>query len=1346
MRERPIMKHLALLWQRLDCGCHRNEHRGVWRWWARLIFPLMSAAALGWFLCRVIPKPIRATYPCQRAAFPLATAFIIWLIGIKSSLLAWLNWQERAQKLRSVLTACLAAFPLAGMAWAAVQAVTVLMGSAPAPKAVAWMPNDPPNSPVGQGKGIFPGRVTWVRDTNATPYSGASGYWWTEGTGVKLSVVEQMMSRNLRGLTGMGSDAGAWDRVFRYYNSTHQRGDIGYATNEFIAIKINLNNCTSITQTNNKADASQQVLLALLRQLVNQAGVPQSKIAVYEAAGSRRIPNRIYQPCAAEFPGVLWYDGVGDNGRQPITWVPNAFSYSGTTSCGRNLPACVTNATYLIDMPLLKGHEYAGVTLAAKNWYGSINARDHGAVLKVYSTNTPCYSMFVDMLGTRQLGGKTILYILDGLFGNITNTENNDPAHCAFTNLFGGQWTASMFMSLDPVALDSVGLDFLRCEFGSRLGYSATYQYGSVTNCDNYLHEAALCNSGGGSSSYSGTVYKPDGTNLTSLGVHEHWNNEVEKKYSRNLSPTGTGIELLPLHEAITVTLLSPANGTSLHCGSNVLLQATTSTNDSLIQRMDFFANSALIGSVSNAPWTMIWTNPPVNNWSIYATATDVLGDTYCSSSANLNIWPSDLRVSMMTPTNGAQFAQGANILLQATAVSTNTTVTQVDFFRNSAWLGTANNAPYSMTWSNAPACVAGLKAIATAGDGTLATSAVVTITIKPPGLAIAGTLYVDLRAPDFVSSLGIWTNHGTLGHFTNVGAPVLANNVLGTGTVGVQFNGTSDAFNGPNSVADIDGSGSRSFEAWVYNPVVANEETMLEIGHRGTAARNCAFNYGTNLTYGACAQWGSYDFGWGAASNIPPGGAWHHLVYTYDGTTNCCLYVDGALRLTKGLPGLLTTYAGEPILLGAQRGTTANSAPQLYFFSGYLNSVRVHGGVLGSNDVAANYAFGPAIPEGPANITGPPQDTAALEGGRATFTAQFTGAQPITCQWLRNGVPTLSATNSALTLTNLAWSDQGTAVQLVASNFAGGVPCLATSAVAHLTLVAPGDTLTHRWSFTSNANDSVGSAHGVLQGAAVLNNGQLVLNGTSNTYVSLPGNLIAVRNYAAVTFEAWASFGVNGNYARLFDQGSTNGANGQYDLYFCPHSGAGDFRLTIMDPNPSERRVMVPGNLDARTNLHIVCVLDPPSGFMAVYTNGVRAGSTNGLTSLTSVDTNWFFLGRSLFASDSWLNGSIDEFRIYNAALTAQQVARNFSNGPDNAPTPSLGAPPLALSSSGQSGQFRVAWPEWAAGVSLWGATNLSTGANWQLVSNSIVVTNGQTSFSSPTDTRKRFFRLRSP
>lgn len=298
-----------------------------------------------------------------------------------------------------------------------------------------------------------------------------------------------------------------------------------------------------------------------------------------------------------------------------------------------------------------------------------------------------------------------------------------------------------------------------------------------------------------------------------------------------------------------------------------------------------------------------------------------------------------------------------------------------------------------------------------------------------------------------------------------------------------------------------------------------------------------------------------------------------------------------------------------------------------------------------------------------PVTITTQPKDRTVTDQSTVTFAVGAEGSPPVKYQWFRDGVALGGATNAVLSLPHVTYADQGAAFKVIVSNLVEGAPSDATSSAARLRVVTPAAALTHRYSFAADASDSVGHADGTLHGAAAIRDGQVHLNGTRGTYVNLPGGLIAGDD--TVTFEFWASLGTNRSWARVFDQGSTNGNSGQHDLYFCPHSGR-DFRLTIMDPHPRERVVTIPGNLDNRTNLHVACVLDPASGFMGIYTNGVLAGSRNDLVSLGSVDTNLFFLGRSLFASDAPLNGSIDEFRIYNVALSAAVIAADYTNGPN--------------------------------------------------------------------------------
>jgi hypothetical protein len=139
------------------------------------------------------------------------------------------------------------------------------------------------------------------------------------------------------------------------------------------------------------------------------------------------------------------------------------------------------------------------------------------------------YNAIVDFMGHKDFGGKTILYLIDALYAAPHQSVAPEKWE---SSPFDDHWTASVFASLDPVAIESVGVDFFAAE------KTAVKMFGAV---DNYLHEAALAHR-----APSKTRYAPDGDGkkLTSLGVHEHWNNPEKKQYSRNLG-TGPGIELV---------------------------------------------------------------------------------------------------------------------------------------------------------------------------------------------------------------------------------------------------------------------------------------------------------------------------------------------------------------------------------------------------------------------------------------------------------------------------------------------------------------------------------------------------------------------------------------------------------------------------------------------------------------------------------------------------------------------------------------------------------------------------------------------------------------------------------
>jgi hypothetical protein len=71
----------------------------------RFRFLLLGAGLISliWFLVRVIPKPSRAAYPCQRAAAPLASGFMVWLLSVVAAMAAWRRGKEFSRRSRHVL-------------------------------------------------------------------------------------------------------------------------------------------------------------------------------------------------------------------------------------------------------------------------------------------------------------------------------------------------------------------------------------------------------------------------------------------------------------------------------------------------------------------------------------------------------------------------------------------------------------------------------------------------------------------------------------------------------------------------------------------------------------------------------------------------------------------------------------------------------------------------------------------------------------------------------------------------------------------------------------------------------------------------------------------------------------------------------------------------------------------------------------------------------------------------------------------------------------------------------------------------------------------------------------------
>ncbi len=376
-----------------------------------------------------------------------------------------------------------------------------------------------PNEPIGEGRGIHPGRVAWIHNPGVARWDGKTGLWvedrWNDQAKADAMIPEAVMQ-----LTGEPTAKKGWQALFRHFNRTHGRGSRGYRRGEMIAVKLNMNNAITHRDTI-ELNSSPFVTLALVRSLVHDGGVRPQDIVLCEP--SRAITDSIYNKVHREFPQVRIIDNLGGEGREKCEYYPEQIVYSADNGAmARGLAKCIVDADYLINSALLKTHSGPGVTLTAKNWYGATDIylqwrrNAHNNISPDKRHGKPGYKTFVDFIAHKDLGQKTLLFLIDGTYGS--RDVNGAPNPKWMKEPFCGDWACSLIVSQDEVACDAVGMDLLIGEWP---------EFGSLNYCDEYLREAASI-----PHAPSGTVYRFGGEPLTQpLGLFEHWNNPQERKY-----------------------------------------------------------------------------------------------------------------------------------------------------------------------------------------------------------------------------------------------------------------------------------------------------------------------------------------------------------------------------------------------------------------------------------------------------------------------------------------------------------------------------------------------------------------------------------------------------------------------------------------------------------------------------------------------------------------------------------------------------------------------------------------------------------------------------------------------
>jgi len=226
--------------------------------------------------------------------------------------------------------------------------------------------------------------------------------------------------------------------------------------------------------------------------------------------------------------------------------------------------------------------------------------------------------------------------------------------------------------------------------------------------------------------------------------------------------------------------------------------------------------------------------------------------------------------------------------------------------------------------------------------------------------------------------------------------------------------------------------------------------------------------------------------------------------------------------------------------------------------------------------------------------------------------------------------------------------------------------------------------TLSHRYSFSGNTNDTAGTNNGVLLNGATVTATQLSLPGGGSGASAPNMGFSAVVGIGAnfggtgVTVETWYTDAGSGTWAKTFTFGSA--AAGQ-ELAFTNFRGGGDLAPGL-DRNGAIALASYPFGSNTRISTgvehHLVVSVDA-SGLTNLWVDGTQEITNLATNALSNVTSSTESIGATAWGDPGHL-GSVNEFRIWSGTLTGAEVAQNFSLGPDSLVPEPAGAALLGL------------------------------------------------------------------
>ena len=219
-----------------------------------------------------------------------------------------------------------------------------------------------------------------------------------------------------------------------------------------------------------------------------------------------------------------------------------------------------------------------------------------------------------------------------------------------------------------------------------------------------------------------------EGTNLIAVEIHQSGASSSDVSFNLELTGTRVGSNAVPV-----VTLTAPAPNTISAAPAVFNFTATASDPDGGIGRVDFYANTTLVGSDVSNPYAFSWGGVSAGTYTLRAVALDIFGVSGTSAPVSVTVTGNIPPFASLTlPADGAAFTAPASLTLEADAIDLDGTITNVEFYQGTVRIGQDATSPFAFSTNGVSIGSYVYRVVATDNSGARGTSAVVNVTVNP--------------------------------------------------------------------------------------------------------------------------------------------------------------------------------------------------------------------------------------------------------------------------------------------------------------------------------------------------------------------------------------------------------------------------------------------------------------------------------------------------------------------------------------------------------------------------------------------------------------------------------------